>query len=388
MMIIGHRGASAFRPEHTLAAYELAIAQGADFIEPDLVITRDKVLIARHENELSSTTDVASRPQFSNRFTTKIIDGNSITGWFAEDFTLAEIKTLRAVERIPETRPHNIVFNGLFKIPTLTEIITLVNQQSAEIGRTIGIYPETKHPTFFAKEGKHLDGSTINVSLGQVLIDTLVANKFTEPNRLFIQSFELENLIELKQKIMPKAGVDIPLVQLFGSTQLPTNSSFARPYDIFYNAQQNADMTAIYGSDLVSAVGGILDMNTGYGHLDNAEALNCISRYANGVGCWKNNLLSRVPIKSPVTEKATFQLIGEVTDFVDDTHKAGLVIHVYTLRPEEKFLSVNEHGIPQTLTDEVHQLINIGVDGVFCDDPHTCRAMLNSITPQASHSCN
>ncbi|MGK7943065.1 MAG: glycerophosphodiester phosphodiesterase family protein [Microcystaceae cyanobacterium] len=374
IIIIAHRGASAFRPEHTLAAYELAIAQGADFIEPDLVITRDGVLVARHENELSGTTDVASHSQFSPRFTTKVIDGESISGWFAEDFTLAELKTLRAVERIPDIRPHNTIYNGKFEIPTLKEIIELVNQKSAEVGRKIGIYPETKHPTFFAEEGKYLDGTPINISLGQSLINTLVANKFTDSNRIFIQSFELQNLMELSQIIMPNAGVNIPLVQLFGSTHLPTSSSFERPYDIFYNAQQGADMSAIYGRCLVSAVDGGLDLGTGYGHLASARALNCISRYATGVGPWKNNLLPRVSVGQGMTS----QLTGEVTPFVKDAHEAGLLVHPYTLRPEAEFLTLNPDLTPQTLSDEVCQLIDLGVDGLFCDDPGTALHTIQS----------
>ena len=152
-LIIAHRGASAFRPEHTLEAYELAIDLGADFIEPDLVVSRDRVLVARHENELSETTNVAEIDDFFERKTTKIIDGNSVTGWFAEDFTLAELKTLRVKERIPNIRPNNKQFDGLFEIPTFKEIIDLVKNKSKKIGRNIGIYPETKHPTFFDKEG-------------------------------------------------------------------------------------------------------------------------------------------------------------------------------------------------------------------------------------------
>lgn len=386
-LIIGHRGASAFRPEHTLAAYELAIDLGADFIEPDLVSTRDGVLIARHDNELSGTTDVAGK--FPGRETTKIIDGDLVTGWFSEDFTLAELKTLRAKERIPGTRPNNTDFDGQFEIPTLEEIIDLVNQKSAEVGRNIGIYPETKHPTFFAKEGIFFggteDGNLINISLGQLLIDTLVVNNFTDPNRIFIQSFEFQNLIELQTVIMPNAGVDIPLVQLYGSTELPTTSSFDRPYDIFFNAQNGADMAAIYGCLVTTAEGGILDINTGYGNLDNAAALQCISSsYAEGVGPWKNSLLPRVSI-SPVdgngdgNAQISSQLTGEVNSFVKDAHDAGLVVHPYTLRPEEPFLTLNPDGTPQTLTDEVQQLVGIGVDGLFCDDPGTCRQAVEAI---------
>ena len=161
--VIAHRGASALRPEHTLAAYQQAIDDGADIIEPDLVITRDGVLVARHENAIAilnadgtvkeATTDVADRPEFAGRKTTRTIDGQTITGWFTEDFTLAEIKTLRARERIPAVRPANLAFDGRFAIPTLQEVIDLAKAQSARTGRTIGIYPETKHPTYFRTIG-------------------------------------------------------------------------------------------------------------------------------------------------------------------------------------------------------------------------------------------
>ncbi len=388
-LVIGHRGASAFLPEHTLEAYELAIDQGADFIEPDLVATRDGVLIARHENDLSGTTNVADIEEFADRFTTKIIDGDEVSGWFSEDFTLAEIKTLRAIERIPGTRPDNTAFDGIFEIPTLEEIIALVNQKSTETGLDIGIYPETKHPTFFAEEGTFFggteDGNLIDISLGQLLIDTLVAEEFTDPDRIFIQSFEFQNLIELQTVIMPNAGIDIPLVQLYGSTELPTDSSFERPYDIIFNANQGADLEAIYGCIFTTAEGGGLDINTGYGNLDNAATLQCISdTYAEGVGPWKNSLLPRVPI-TPVdgdgdgNAEISSQLTGEVSPFVADAQAAGLVVHTYTLRPEETFLTLNADGTPQTLADEVEQLVGIGVDGLFCDDPGTCRETVDAL---------
>ncbi|MGH8501132.1 MAG: glycerophosphodiester phosphodiesterase family protein [Gammaproteobacteria bacterium] len=159
LIVIGHRGASGFRPEHTLSAYAVAIKQGADFIEPDLVATKDGHLIARHENDLTGTTDVSEHPEFADRQTTKMIDGVEVTGWFSEDFTLAEIKTLRARERIPDVRPQNALFDDRFEIPTLEEVIRLVERTEAMTGRKVGIYPETKHPTFFAKEGRFLDGA-------------------------------------------------------------------------------------------------------------------------------------------------------------------------------------------------------------------------------------
>src|SRR5262249_48138119 len=152
-LVIGHRGASGYRPEHTLASYELAARMGADFIEPDLVSTKDHKLVARHEPEISGTTDVASRPEFASRKTTVVLDGVPVTGWFTHDFTLAELKTLRAVERLPSVRQRNTIYNGLFEVPTLQEVLDLRARLSSELGRTIGVYPETKHPTYFRNLG-------------------------------------------------------------------------------------------------------------------------------------------------------------------------------------------------------------------------------------------
>ena len=160
-LVIGHRGASGYRPEHTLASYRLAIGMGADYIEPDLVSTKDGVLVARHENEISGTTDVADHPEFADRRTTKTIDGRAITGWFTEDFTLAELRTLRAKERLPDLRPDNTAFDGLYQVPTLQEVIDLAKRAG------VGIYPETKHPTYF---------DSIGLSLEEPLLATLRAN--------------------------------------------------------------------------------------------------------------------------------------------------------------------------------------------------------------------
>lgn len=366
-LVIAHRGASVFRPEHTLEAYELAIELGADFIEPDLVVTRDQVLIARHENELSETTNIAEIDDFTNRKTTKIIDGNPVTGWFAEDFTLAELKTLRVKERIPHIRPQNRQFDGLFQIPTFREIITLVKQKSQQLGRKIGIYPETKHPTFFAKEGRFFTGNKhnklINICLGELLLNTLIAENFTDPDCIFIQSFEFQNLIELKTKIMPKLGFDFPLIQLYGSTILPTENSFQSPYDIIYNAQKNEEILKIYGDLVKTNQRGLLDRLTGYGHLSNLDTLQYISdTYASGIGVWKNSLLT------PVSRS-----------LIHNAHQAGLWVHCYTLRPEETYLSLKPDGTFQTMREEIEQLIDMGVDGFFCDDPGICRQVVDAI---------
>ncbi len=377
-VVIGHRGASGSRPEHTLASYELAIELGADFIEPDLVVTKDGVLVARHENEISGTTDVADHPEFADRQTTKVVDGTSLTGWFVEDFTLAELKTLRAKERIPGTRPDNTQYDGQFEIPTLTEVIDLVKSVEAATGKTIGIYPETKHPTFLAKEGAYLDGTPINQDTSQLLVDTLIAEGFTDPSRIFIQSFEVQNLIEIQTRLDAEGLGDIPLVQLYGDTTTAADPTdpFSFPYDIRYNVAQGNDLVAIYGQDFLDAAENPLSADTVYGDLDNATILQVISdQYAEGAGPWKNNFLLRESIDPKVDGngdgKAEIgsQLTGEVTSFVEDAHAAGLQVHPYTLRAEEGFLTLNAEGTPQTLADEIVQLTQIGVDGFFTDFP-------------------
>ncbi len=210
-IVIAHRGASGLRPEHTLAAYDLAIDQGADFIEPDLVPTKDDVLVARHENAIADTTDVADHSEFASRRTTKTIDGHNLTGWFVEDFTLAELKTLRAKERLPKLRPANTAYDGRFEIPTLAEIIALAKRRSAETGRTIGIYPETKHPTYFAGIGHPTD---------LLLVAQLKAagwDSATAP--VFIQSFEVKNLQRLH------AVTRVRLIQLIDGEGGPADAA-------------------------------------------------------------------------------------------------------------------------------------------------------------------
>lgn len=345
-IVIAHRGASGHRPEHTLEAYALAIRQGADFIEPDLVPTRDGVLIARHENELSGTTDVADRPEFADRRTTKRIDGERVTGWFSEDFTLAEIKTLRARERIPSVRPGNTAYDGRFEVPTLVEILELLRRESRD-GRQVGLYPETKHPTYFAREGRHIDGTPIALSLGQRLVDTLVAEGFTDPARVRIQSFEIENLLELRREIMPRAGVRFPLVQLFG--RLDEDA----PYDVIHHAAAGTPADAVYG-DLAMAVEGGLDAGTRYRALAAPAALAWMhTQYAHGIG----------PSKSDVLAEGGSGLTGSA-------RSAGLQVHVYTLRAERVFLA----GGQRSAEDEAVRLFALGADGVFADQPEIALA--------------
>jgi glycerophosphoryl diester phosphodiesterase len=203
-IVIAHRGASGYRPEHTLASYRLGIALGADYVEPDLVSTKDGVLVARHEADLTETTDVAEHPEWASRLTTKEIDGKSVTGWFVEDFTLAELNTLRVVERLRELRPQNCRYDGAYEIPTFEEILGLVAAESARLGRPIGVYPETKHPAYFAALG---------LGLEEPLVDALSRHGYGGPDApVFVQSFEPESL----QRVRSRTAY--PLVQLVSAT--------------------------------------------------------------------------------------------------------------------------------------------------------------------------
>ena len=213
-IVIAHRGASGYRPEHTLAAYALAARQGADYVEPDLVATKDGVLVARHENEISTTTDVAAHPEFADRRTTKTIDGVALTGWFSEDFTLAELRTLRAKERIPGLRPGNAAYDGRYRVPTLEEIIDLTRRLTRRLDRRIGIYPETKHPSYFRSIGLPLEGR---------LVKSLKRHKLQRRSaKVFVQSFEADSLKALNRRI------GVRLVQLLGAPALPTDIASLR----------------------------------------------------------------------------------------------------------------------------------------------------------------
>ena len=325
-LVIGHRGASGYRPEHTLASYRLAAEQGADYIEPDLVSTKDGVLVARHENEIGGTTDVATHPGFADRRTTKVIDGVPVTGWFTEDFTLAELKTLRAKERIPLTRPQNTAYDGLFEVPTFQEVLDLRKQLSKELGRPIGVYPETKHPTYFR---------TIGLPLEEPLVRTLTRNGLNRPNApVFVQSFETGNLRALD------AVLRVPLVQLLsGASATPV------------------------GDDRT------------YGELATPAGLADIATYADGVG----------PSKDYIVPRAADGTSGTPTTFVDDAHDAGLLVHPYTFRRENTFLpvelrsSADPAGIGD-LAAEIEQFLELGVDGFFTDNPDIGRATVDAFT--------
>jgi glycerophosphoryl diester phosphodiesterase len=309
-LIIAHRGASGYRPEHTLASYELAIAMGADFIEPDLVSTRDGVLIARHENEISGTTDVADRPEFAARKATKTIDGREVTGWFTEDFTLAEIKTLRARERLPFRDPS---YNGRLEVPTFAEVIDLAKRKSAETGRTIGVYPETKHPSYFR---------SIGLGLEEPLLAALKAAGYRERTApVYIQSFEVGNLKELRKV------TDLPLIQLLEAE--------GRPWDF--------------------AVAG--DPRT-YHDLATPAGLAEIATYADGLG----------PDKRRIVPAGPDGRLLPPTSLVADAHAARLLVHPWTFRGDGPFLAPEYEGDPER---EYDQFFALGVDGLFSDFPDT-----------------
>jgi len=314
-IIIAHRGASGERPEHTLAAYQLAIEQGADFIEPDLVLTKDGVLVARHENEIGETTDVANKPEFTDRKTTKMIDDREMTGWFTEDFTLAELKTLRAKERLPDLRASNMEYDGRFEIPTFEEILQLLKDHEEKTGKRIGVYPETKHPSYF---------SSIDLPHSTSLLALLNEYGFdSADDPVFIQSFEVGNLKALN------AETQIRLIQLLAEEY--------GPYDI--DDRSYADMAT-------------------------AEGLKEVAKYADGIGPSKNMVISR---------NALGQL-DKVTGLVAAAHQAGLAVHPWTFRRENYFLPTNhKSGVdprdPGDLDAEIRAFVATGIDGLFSDNP-------------------
>jgi glycerophosphoryl diester phosphodiesterase len=342
LLVIGHRGASGYLPEHTLEAYELAIAQGADYIEPDLVSTRDGVLIARHEVNITGTTDVGSRPEFAGRRTTKVIDGISETGWFADDFTLAEIKTLRAIQRLP-FRPQE--FKGLYKIPTFAEVVELARRARTRYGRAIGVYPETKHPTYHASVGLALEQPLLHV------LSSAGWNRAGAP--VFIQSFEVSNLQQLNRMTA------VRLVQLIDANDVRPDGTIDSvgygPYDFHVNGDPRT-----------------------YADLATPDGLAEIAEYADGVGPWKRYIVSAAGtdmngdgvVSDP--ERTTLP----PSSFVDDAHDAGLFVHTWTFRNESRYLA-SDYG--ENPVEEYLQFYCVGVDGLFSDFPDTAvtaRALL------------
>lgn len=316
--IIAHRGASAHRPEHTLGAYRLAIAQGADYIEPDLVMTGDGVLVCRHENEIAGTTNVAELAAFADRRREKIVDGVTATGWWTEDFTLAELKTLRCRERIPQLRPANIAYNDQEAIPTFADVLALAGEAG------VGVYPELKHPTYLREQG--LDPvpafvGAVREAGGQGVAD-----------RLFVQCFEVGPLTQLAQM----SSIRWRCIQLIAANGAPWDRR-----------------------------------DTPYAEMLRGDGLARIAEYARGIG----------PEKSLVIPRDAQNNLGAPTDLVARAHAATLLVHAWTFRPENYFLPAEmrasadlaAHGdVPR----EVRAFIAAGVDGVFADDPAAARRAL------------
>jgi glycerophosphoryl diester phosphodiesterase len=368
VLVIAHRGASGYRPEHTLAAYALAIAQGADFIEPDLVPTRDGVLIARHENELSATTDVGERPEFADRRATKTIDGVRVEGWFSEDFTLAEIRTLRARTPWPALRPEAAAEDGRHPIPTFAEVLALARAHPG-----VGVYPETKHPTWFERTGTRIDGTPIATDITHLLVETLVAEGFTDPARVVIQSFEPGNLIRLRREILPAAGLDLPLVQLLGNVdpaRARPGDGFSAPFDLADPALDAAAIESRYPG-LATALGRS-PVGIGYDALATPAALAWMrATYADGIGPWITNLAPREAIAGIPKDanQPRTRLTGEATRLIADARAAGLAVHPYTLRAEPAFLAADASGAVQSVEEAALQLLDLGATGYFIDHP-------------------
>lgn len=325
-LVHAHRGASGYRPEHTLAAYRLAVQQGADYIEPDLVMTKDGILVDRHEPEIGGTTDVAAHPEFADRRVTKRLDGKAVTGWWVEDFTLAELKTLRAEERLPAVRTESATYDGQFEVPTLSEVLALREQLSAETGRTIGVIPEIKHSTFL-----HEAGFDPEVAV----VEELEAFGLNRPNAaVWVQSFELTPLIRLDDELGYKANL-VFLVSASG-----------RPYDL----EAQGDPRTY--TDLIAPA-----------------SLKQLVKDVDGLGVEKSRV---IPRRSDGT-------LGTPTSLVADAHRVGLDVTPWTFRAENQFLPVDyrvgtdpaAHG---RMGDEVTRYFEAGVDGVFCDQPDICVA--------------
>ena len=340
-IIYGHRGACGYRPEHTLASYQLAIELGADYIEPDLVSTKDGVLICRHEPVLGVqngeyTTDVASHPEFADRVRTRTLDGTTITGWWAQDFTLAEIKTLFARERLPAIRPANAQFDFQFRIPTFQEAITLAQTQSAALGRTIGIIPETKHPTYHDAAGLNLEAP---------LVATLQANGLASAGlRVLVQSFEVGNL----QRLSRRPDLHVGFVQLIDSA--------GKPFDFVVSGDPRTY------SDLITP-NGLTTIRT-YADVVSPNKARIISSFSNGPS-------------------------GTVTSLVADAHQAGLLVVPYTLRRENFFLpdlfdSDSDPTHAGDLVGEIKAYVAAGVDGFFTDNSDYGRVAVPNAAVQPS----
>ena len=341
--LFAHRGASALRPEHTLAAYVLAIRQGADFIEPDLVCTKDGVLVARHENNLTETTDVALRPEFASKKTQKTIDGLSEEGWFVEDFEFAELKKLRAIERLGAVRTRNTPYNGLYQIPSFEEVIELVAAESAAIGRPIGLVPEIKHSTYH---------QSIGLKMEDRFIDILRAHPYLKTAPLEIQSFEVSNLKYMRQKLGRAQNLRIMQLVSFGP------GAAGMPGDAF------ASKTGLTYEQMLSPKG-----------------LKEIAQYADVVA----------PNTRMVIPLGADQRLTKPTRLVPDAHEAGLLVHTWTFRPENRFLAAEfrnnageNHRNESGSVAEMHTYIQAGIDGFFSDDSALGRQAIDTAASKAS----
>lgn len=329
ILVVGHRGASALRPEHTLASYQKAIDDGADFIEPDLVSTKDGVLVTRHENEIGGTTNVSTLSQFADRKITKNIDGKDLTGWFTEDFTLSELQQLKARERIPEFRPANTAYNDLYPVPTLEQVIELAEANYKKTGKIIGLYIETKHPTYFKNQKLAMEDS---------LLKTLAKYKYTRDIApVYLQSFEVSNLKYLKDQLdLHKTIKHVQIIQLY-------DAKTSQPADFVESGETKT-----------------------YADLATAQGLKDVAKYANGVGPSKGYILN-------FNDKGSVQ----TTSFISDAHTAGLKVHPYTFRPENNYLpkplkcsqDKPAERCPSGALKEFEAYFKAGVDGVFTDDP-------------------
>ncbi|MBL8326608.1 MAG: glycerophosphodiester phosphodiesterase [Rubrivivax sp.] len=348
-LIIGHRGASGYLPEHTLEGYAMAIELGADYIEPDLVATKDGHLIARHEPNITNTTNVKDLPQFAARKTRKMVDGVEEEGWFASDFTLAEIKQLRAVQPAGE---RDQGFNGRFEIPTFDEVVELAKRRGPEVGRTIGVYPETKHPTYHQQLGLALEDRVLHV------LQRHGWNHRGAP--VFIQSFEQANLKYLRQR------TSVRLVQLVDADDVAIDGkiTYAAPFDRPYDWAV-AGRAGTFG-DLVTPTG-----------------LAEVRTYADGIGPWKPYLISSACVSVVLGKCADVNGDGLVNDadrkllppssVVADAHAAGLLVHPFTFRNEQRRLASTYKGTP---VNEYLTFYDLGVDGLFTDFPETAFAAM------------
>ncbi|WP_421849095.1 glycerophosphodiester phosphodiesterase family protein [Novosphingobium sp.] len=332
-LIFAHRGASALRPEETLAAYEKAIADGADFIEPDLVPTKDGVLVARHESNITETTDVANHPEFAARRAVKVIDGKRQEGWFTEDFTLAELKTLRARERLGALRPESMAYDGRFEIATFDEIAALAAHGKAASGKPVGLIPEIKHPTYFAGLGFDTAGK---------LVAAIKASAYLRRAPVIVQCFEVATLKRLHRELAGQRNVEL--------FQLIQSSDVTQPADVI-------------------AAGGTLTFD----EMVTPQGLKEIAAYAQWIG---PPLRRVIPLDAAGNSGAPAALIA-------DAHRAGLKVGVFTFRPENQFLPANlrrgEPGArwPQGMVADVRSFVAAGVDGFFTDDPALGRAAVD-----------